>query len=53
MFMFRLQKIMDEYAGGVSSQFTTNKALLLERASNCWPSSRKTRTSWPPRTSTS
>jgi adenylylsulfate reductase subunit A len=28
MFMFRLQKIMDEYAGGVSSQFTTNKALL-------------------------
>ncbi len=31
MFMFRLQKIMDEYAGGVSSQFTTNKA-QLERA---------------------
>jgi adenylylsulfate reductase, subunit A len=28
MFMFRLQKIMDEYAGGVSSQFTTNKAQL-------------------------
>jgi adenylylsulfate reductase subunit A len=28
MFMFRLQKIMDEYAGGVSSQFTTNKQLL-------------------------
>ncbi|HXX37965.1 MAG TPA: adenylyl-sulfate reductase subunit alpha [bacterium] len=28
MFMFRLQKIMDEYAGGVTSQFTTNKALL-------------------------
>ncbi len=28
MFMFRLQKIMDEYAGGVSSQFKTNKALL-------------------------
>jgi adenylylsulfate reductase subunit A len=28
MFMFRLQKIMDEYAGGVSSQFTTNEALL-------------------------
>ncbi|NOZ85693.1 MAG: adenylyl-sulfate reductase subunit alpha [Deltaproteobacteria bacterium] len=27
-FMFRLQKIMDEYAGGVTSQFTTNKALL-------------------------
>ena len=31
MFMFRLQKIMDEYAGGVSSQFTTNKT-QLERA---------------------
>jgi adenylylsulfate reductase, subunit A len=28
MFMFRLQKIMDEYAGGVSSQFTTNKVQL-------------------------
>ncbi len=28
MFMFRLQKIMDEYAGGVSAQFTTNKAQL-------------------------
>ncbi len=31
MFMFRLQKIMDEYAAGVSSQFTTNKP-SLERA---------------------
>jgi adenylylsulfate reductase subunit A len=31
MFMFRLQKIMDEYAGGVSTQFTTSKA-QLERA---------------------
>ena len=31
MFMLRLQKIMDEYAGGVSSQFTTNKP-SLERA---------------------
>ena len=31
MFMFRLQKIMDEYAAGVSSQFCTNK-LSLERA---------------------
>jgi len=31
MFMFRLQKIMDEYAGGVTAQFTTNKA-MLERA---------------------
>jgi len=31
LFMFRLQKIMDEYAGGVTSQFTTNKA-QLERA---------------------
>ena len=29
MFMFRLQKIMDEYCAGVSSQFTTNKYLLL------------------------
>ncbi len=28
MFMFRLQKIMDEYVGGVSAQFTTNRALL-------------------------
>ena len=28
MFMFRLQKIMDEYAGGVTTQFTTNKASL-------------------------
>ncbi len=28
MFMMRLQKLMDEYAGGVSSQFTTSKHLL-------------------------
>ncbi|MFH1844371.1 MAG: adenylyl-sulfate reductase subunit alpha [bacterium] len=28
MFMFRLQKLMDEYAGGVSAQFTTSKHLL-------------------------
>ncbi|MCP4634443.1 MAG: adenylyl-sulfate reductase subunit alpha [candidate division Zixibacteria bacterium] len=28
MFMFRLQKIMDEYAGGVSTYFTTNKQNL-------------------------
>jgi len=28
MFMFRLQKLMDEYAGGVSSQFKTSKPLL-------------------------
>jgi adenylylsulfate reductase subunit A len=28
MFMFRLQKIMDEYAAGVSAQFSTNKAQL-------------------------
>ena len=28
MFMFRLQKIMDEYAGGVSAQFSTNKPSL-------------------------
>ncbi len=28
MFMFRLQKIMDEYAAGVSAQFSTNKSLL-------------------------
>jgi len=27
-FMFRLQKLMDEYAGGVSTQFTTNEKLL-------------------------
>lgn len=27
-FMFRLQKIMDEYVGGVSSAFTTNKPCL-------------------------
>lgn len=27
-FMFRLQKIMDEYVGGVSSAFTTNKRAL-------------------------
>jgi len=27
-YMFRLQKLMDEYAGGVSSQFATNKHLL-------------------------
>ncbi|MEJ2217667.1 MAG: adenylyl-sulfate reductase subunit alpha [Gemmatimonadota bacterium] len=29
-FMYRLQKIMDEYAGGVSTQFTTN-AMLLQK----------------------
>jgi adenylylsulfate reductase subunit A len=28
MFMFRLQKIMDEYVGGVSAQFATNQAML-------------------------
>ena len=28
MFMFRLQKIMDEYAAGVTSGFKTNKAKL-------------------------
>jgi adenylylsulfate reductase subunit A len=28
MFMFRLQKIMDEYVAGVSAQFTTNKSQL-------------------------
>ena len=28
MFMMRLQKLMDEYAGGVSAQFTTSKANL-------------------------
>jgi len=27
-FMFRLQKLMDEYAGGVSAQFMTNKPML-------------------------
>ena len=30
MFMFRLQKIMDEYAAGVTSQFKTSKALLVK-----------------------
>jgi adenylylsulfate reductase subunit A len=30
MFMFRLQKIMDEYAGGITAQFTTNEALLTK-----------------------
>ncbi|SFQ94657.1 adenylyl-sulfate reductase subunit alpha [Desulfoscipio geothermicus] len=28
MFMFRLQKLMDEYVGGVSANFTTNKPML-------------------------
>ena len=28
MFMARLQKLMDEYAGGVTSQFTTSKPML-------------------------
>jgi adenylylsulfate reductase, subunit A len=28
MFMFRLQKLMDEYAGGITAQFTTNESLL-------------------------
>jgi len=28
MFMFRLQKIMDEYAGGISANLTTSKAFL-------------------------
>jgi adenylylsulfate reductase subunit A len=28
MFMFRLQKIMDEYAAGISAQFKTNRAFL-------------------------
>ncbi len=28
MFMFRLQKIMDEYCGGVTSQFITSKPML-------------------------
>ena len=31
MFLFRLNKIMDEYAGGTSMWYTTNKA-MLERA---------------------
>ncbi len=29
-FMFRLQKLMDEYAGGVSAQFKTSKPLLTK-----------------------
>jgi len=28
MYMMRLQKLMDEYAGGVSAQFTTSEAML-------------------------
>jgi len=28
MYMMRLQKLMDEYAGGVSAQFTTNEQML-------------------------
>ncbi len=28
MFMFRLQKIMDEYAGGITAQFSTNESQL-------------------------
>ncbi|MCP4724302.1 MAG: adenylylsulfate reductase subunit alpha, partial [bacterium] len=28
MFMFRLQKIMDEYVGGVTAQFSTNESQL-------------------------
>ncbi len=28
MFMMRLQKLMDEYAGGVTAQFTTSKPML-------------------------
>ncbi len=28
MFMFRLQKLMDEYSGGVSANFTTSKTFL-------------------------
>ncbi|MDP6559691.1 MAG: adenylyl-sulfate reductase subunit alpha [Candidatus Binatia bacterium] len=27
-FMYRLQKLMDEYGGGISSQFTTNEKLI-------------------------
>ncbi len=34
MFMFRLQKIMDEYAGGVSNHFKTSKALLEKGLDN-------------------
>jgi adenylylsulfate reductase subunit A len=33
MFMFRLQKIMDEYAGGASVGFKTSKALVAGRIS--------------------
>ena len=28
MYMFRLQKLMDEYAGGISTQFSTNESSL-------------------------
>ena len=45
MFMFRLQKIMDEYAGGVTAQFTTNKP-SLERAQELLAFLRKTPPNW-------
>jgi adenylylsulfate reductase subunit A len=45
MFMFRLQKLMDEYAGGVGAQFTTSAKLcerglellaMLKELMRCW-----------------
>ena len=53
MFMFRLQKIMDEYAGGVSSNFTTNKAQLERGPRAARHSSGRTPRSWPRTISTS
>ena len=38
MFMFRLQKIMDEYAGGVTAQFTTSERAARSGRWSCWPS---------------
>ncbi len=48
MFMFRLQKIMDEYAGGVSAQFTTNEALLEQGAGTAGLPQGRLRTNWRP-----
>ena len=52
MFMFRLQKIMDEYAGGVSAQFTTNRQ-LLEKGLELLGFLKEDARSSPPRTFTS
>ncbi len=51
MFMFRLQKIMDEYAGGVSSPSRPPRA-CANAVWSSWSSCAKTRPSWRPRTFT-